>query len=519
MSNTYNLEQIGQFFIDDASQLSVQKAYNEVGFFRRAIDIRRNGVANMPFDLKQGEKEITNEQTLGETDLDLVLRIFHLIPQFTTDLDLYGAAYAVFISDDLGQQGPGWMRVHPRRVTAVPGPDGRVKAWQVTTQNKTHYIPIDANWFMWIWQPNFTDVNIYLNPGQPIARAALTAAGILHYSGRFQSGFFERGALTPTLISIEGFRKLAQSARQDLINRLRKMFGGVGNAHQIHPIDGKTSAQVLQSPLKDMALVELSREQKETIAVTTGVPLSLLMSNASNYATATQDDFNFYDKAIAPTLIEVVGPQLNQKLFNLLGYNLTFVPTRLDAYQAIELQKSDTLNGMLDRNVIDINEYRASMGLEIIEEEEEDALEETELPEIFAYHIDSGVVSKNEVRERLGLPPETATGEQKLKDLQAQAKVMQSLSNAGIPPEEAAKLVGLPAPKETGKDNETENELKRWQKMAVKRYIEGKPEKALLFTSDIIPDVLGDKIKSALATVDTVDSVKMIFKDARLYNA
>jgi hypothetical protein len=55
--------------------------------------------------------------------------------------------------------------------------------------------------------------------------------------------------------------------------------------------------------------------------------------------------------------------------------------------------------------------------------------------------------------------------------------------------------------------------------MAVKRYIEGKPTKALTFTSDVIPEFLSDKIKAALATVDTVDSVKMIFQDARLYNA
>jgi hypothetical protein len=126
---------------------------------------------------------------------------------------------------------------------------------------------------------------------------------------------------------------------------------------------------------------------------------------------------------------------------------------------------------MLDRNVISINEYRESMGMPPIEEPEEPEEPEEKENESIQEAVKLGVIA--------GLKP---------------------LLNPVV-------------------DTETTTELKRWQKMAVKRYIEGKPEKALLFTSDIIPDTLGDKIKSALATVDTVDSVKMIFKDARLYNA
>jgi HK97 family phage portal protein len=500
----------------DATTISINDAYNKVGFFRRSIDIRKNGVATMPFDLRRGETEVANEQNIEEVELPLAIDVFDLIPAWATDLDMYSAAYGVFISDDeLGLTGVGWVRIHPSRVTPVYDTRGELAQWRVNTAGGSKLLPIDR--LLYIWQPNQTSDR---GPGEPIAHAALTNAGVLKFSGEFQSNFFEQGALNPTLVSIEGFNKMPPSSQKEQRSMFRRLMGGIKRAAQIHPIDGKTTVSTLQQRLKDMAMTEINDEQKEAIAATMGVPMSLLMSNAANYATATQDDFNFYDKAINPLCVYILAKQLNRRLFNPLSFNLSYQATRLDAYQAIELQKSNTLNGMLDRNVISINEYRLSMGMPIIEEDEEELLEETEQPEIFGYHIEAGVVNRNEIRERLGFDAEPDPGGTLLKDLQAQLQVMQSAVAAGIPPEQAAQMVGLavqfPTPSE---NNDVNQELKKWAKMAVKRYIEGKPEKALLFTSDIVPETLSDKIKSALATVDTVDSVKTIFQDAKNYHA
>jgi HK97 family phage portal protein len=506
---------IGRLALDAASPLPIETAYNDVGFFRRAVDIRRNGVANMPFEFNKGSEEFVNEITIDEKEIPLALDVFGLIPSWATDLDMYGAAYAILLTDELALEGEGWVRIHPSRVAPIYNHRGLVSHWQVSAQNRSLTLPVER--LLYIWQPNQTSDR---GNGEPLARAALTAAGVLKHSGVFQSSFFEQGALNPTIVSKEGFGKKSPAARKEEQSLFNRLFSGLNKANKVQLIDGKTTVSTLQQPLKDMALTELSKEQKETISATLGVPLSLIMSNAANYATATQDDFNFYDKAIAPFLREIIADQLNKRLFNPLGYDLTYVPTRLDAYQAIELQKSNTLNGMLDRNVISIGEYRESMGLAPIEEEIEEALEDTELPEIFGYHIDAGIVTRNEIRERLGYPPEPETNEGLLKDLQAQASVMQALTNAGIPAPEAARLVGLPAPDVNNKpDNDLINDLKRWERKAIKRFLENKHTKALEFESDVIPETLHEKIVSTLATVSSVDSVKTIFKDARMYHA
>lgn len=505
------LENLGQLLLENAQTLSVSKAYNEVGFFRRAVDIRRNGVSNMPFALLQNGNEVVNEQAIGDTSLPLPIDVFDLIPTWATDLDLYGAAYGILLTDEFGLTGEGWVRLHPSRVTPVYDGLGVVTNWQINTFTQTRTVLFEK--LLFIWQPNQTSDRGH---GEPIARAALTASSILSFAGTFQSMFFEKGALNPTIVSIENFAKQSPTEQNKVRAYFNNLFGGLRKSHSIQTVDGKTTVNSLQQPLKDMALSELSKEQKETIAATLGVPLSLIMSNAANYATATQDDFNFYDKAIVPLVTYTIADQLNRKLFNPLGYSLSYQQSRLDAYQAIELQKSSTLNGMLDRDVINITEYRESMGLASLELEEESPETGTKgLPEIFGYHIDAGVVSKNEVRARLGLEPEVDAGKP-LKDLQAKLAVMQTAVSAGIPPEQAAKMVGLSvvAPNDV---KALEKELKKWERMAAKRYIEGNPEKALTFTSDIIPVVLSDKIKATLATVSTVDSVKTVFNDAVLY--
>ena len=474
------LDKIGLLLLDNAQTISIAKAYNQVGFFRRAVDIRQNGIANMPFALVSGETEIVNEQTIDNVELSLGVDVFDLIPAWSTDLDLYGAAYGLLlVEDELAITGQGWIRIHPSRVTPVYDNLGVIRQWQIRTFTTTATVPVER--LLYIWQPNqITD----RGHGEPLARAALVAAGILSFSGTFQSMFFEKGALNPTIVSVEGLTKQAPTEQNRVRDTFRKLFGGLTKAHQIQVVDGKTTVNSLQQPLKDMALTELTKGQKEEVATTLGVPFSLVVSNAANYATATQDDFNFYDKAIVPLVTEIIAKQLNKKLFKPLGFSLNYQASRLDAFQAIELQKAETLNGMLDRKVISINEYRESMGLEPIEVTEEE-------------------------------PPKEEIAEEPA--LQEQLKTMKEAVSAGIPPEQAAKMVGLEVATPATPNNETKSELKKWRKMAVKRYLEEHPEKALKFASDIIPVVLSDKIKAALATVETVDSVNTIFNDAVLY--
>jgi phage portal protein BeeE len=138
-------------------------------------------------------------------------------------------------------------------------------------------------------------------------------------------------------------------------------MSGIRNAFSVIPLSTKTSAVNLMQPLDKMGMAEMTKTQREAINTALGVPQSLVLSNAANFATATQDVYNFYDTTVVP-LTQILEEQLNERLYIPRGYRLQFRPERLEVYQQIEYTKAEKLNGMLDRNVISIAEYRAAIG-------------------------------------------------------------------------------------------------------------------------------------------------------------
>src|SRR5687768_11416062 len=85
-------------YVGDVERLPVERAYREVGWFRRGLDLRANGVVEMPYDLHRGDTAVYDETSNSE-DLPPVLNIFPLLGALTRDIDKHGAAYAVFETD------------------------------------------------------------------------------------------------------------------------------------------------------------------------------------------------------------------------------------------------------------------------------------------------------------------------------------------------------------------------------------------------------------------------------------
>jgi hypothetical protein len=285
----------------------------------------------------------------------------------------------------------------------------------------------------------------------------------------FQGKFFEQGALNPTILTINNFQNYAEADQQRLRSLFERMMSGVKNAFRIVPVGEGVQAVNLMQPLRDMAMSELTVSQREAIATALGVPQSLLFSNATNFATATQDDINFYDKAIVP-FIGMIERQLNDRLFKLSGYRLEFQPERLEVYQQLEATKVDKLSAMLDRNVIDIAEFRELMGLP-----ERDDLTQPEQITV------------------MPIPPQ-----------QLQADNQQDNNNDNEQTDDPAIRAAI-------------GELKTWLSVAKKRMKEGNYAKAIEFTCEYIPAGLQGMIREQLSEALDADSIHAIFADAHEY--
>jgi HK97 family phage portal protein len=343
--------------------LAAEVAYSEVAWYGAALDHRANAFSNMPFDLMRigSDKPIADESDYEEELSDNPeLNIFRVLANLVTDLDMYGAAYSVYETNQFGMNGA-WRRLHP----------SSIRPWHDTLTGELLYferyigggrikIKLNDPGFFWLWMPERDRENY---PGKGVGYRALRAATNINASDNFKGAFFKNGALNPTIVQIQGYATQPPDEKERIKNVLQRLMSGIANAFKIIPMDGDVKVFSLMQNLKDMAMIELTQQQREDISTATGVPQSMLFSNAANYATAQQDDFNFYDKTIVPLAVRIMKPQLNERFFRPRGLRLEYQKSRLEVYQKLELENADKLVVLLDKGVMDVNEIREQVNL------------------------------------------------------------------------------------------------------------------------------------------------------------
>lgn len=459
-------------YTSDVRKLPVDTAYREVGWYRRGIDIRANGVTEMPFDvLRNGEAVYSEVDAVDK--LPPVLNVFPILGQLTRDIDLHGAAYAVYETNQYGMN-QAWRRLHPSSINPEYNlSTGELSHFTRRYGNKQMRLELDD--LLYLWMPPDNSEN---RPGAGVGLTALLAATSLLNKDKFTAYYFENGAINPTIVKIGGFATQPTDEKEKVRGYLNRLMTGIKNAFKVIPLDGDIDVFTLISNLKDMAMTDLTLQQREDIATTLGIPQSLLFSNAANYATAMQDDIHFYDKTIVPFYRGVLAAQLNDKLFHKAGFEIRPAKSRLEVFQKQEAQKAFSLLPMFQSDLYWANEIRAKMG-------------DDPLPQDFLYSEKRSVQGTQPFGGNSQKPP----------------------AEAGIDPADMGmELDDMKAHAPITVD------LAKWERLAIKRWDEGKREKALSFASDVIPSTLKAAIVGSLEAAQTVDDVKLIFRDATAYH-
>jgi hypothetical protein len=118
----------------------------------------------------------------------------------------------------------------------------------------------------------------------------------------------------------------------------------VAGTHEITPI-------VIGSGIDELSNNTLTMEKREDIATALGVPHSLVLSNAANFATAEADRLNFYETTILPEAT-LIAESLNRQLFHPLGLNFTFKPSEMSIYQEDEEQRAVAFKTYVDAGIL-----------------------------------------------------------------------------------------------------------------------------------------------------------------------
>ncbi len=338
---------------DSAS--GVMDAYKTVPFFRRCIDIRAAAVSRMPRAIMRGDQEI------DEADIPELENLNKLLYQIETALVLYGYAYLFKFENRLSENiGLRWLAPKSIKPVYDKNADGDL-AYFDRILPKRGAMRLEIDEVVYFWTPA---IDTERGPGPSVAEAALGAADVLAGTTSFSAGFFERGAVYPMLLSVEG--NPPREEMDKLETWWKRLTRGVKDAWNTIAIRASVKPEIIGPPIKDMEMKGMTDTQRENIATALGVPHSMVLSNAANFATANRDALNFYELTAIPQA-ELIAEVINDQYLDELGLELVFQPKRLEVFEAQNLESGGVVVPLLQSGIIDQNEARDIIGYEPID--------------------------------------------------------------------------------------------------------------------------------------------------------
>lgn len=473
---------------DGNQTMAPMDAYGLVGDIFRGVQIRANAVATMPrhFYTLDGGVEINED--------DARLRILGNFPDWlwrtTSSMMFYGASYSAKLDETT--QALRWFMT----TTITP-------KW-TTTSGLTGFIRsvpgqsmFELSQMLYIWYPSpFTEIG----PGVGPARVAMEEAGVVRGVNMALTNYFERGMIQPILLHSD--EPFSQAQKDDLRSWFQRMLGGARRAFSLEVAARKLEKIDLSSSLKDAYPPGIRDEMCKSIAKTLGIPFSMLFSDAANYATAQQDEKNFYIQSAIPDC-RIIQNALNRQLLNPMGIELDFASDELQCMQENVTTKAQGLNNLIAGGV-PVDVAMDAMGYDL--DEEDDA-------RIRLISLMKQGASYDAARAYIEADADPLEIERvrKVLDLFAPAKpspVEQLYTAPQTPPPAPEPPPAEPVPP-------IKVELRAWQNYAMKRVKAGKPLREFE-TKHVAPSVAG-AIAGALESCATVDDVRAVFHNANLW--
>lgn len=322
--------------LSGSTSISTATAWSSVGYVARCVDLRANGVAGLPWSVSRGE-DITADNN-DSSAYPWLGNLYDLL--YLTD-----AALAIG-SDGRGQAY--WYQVRnqrkqplslrwfaPETMTPVWDTSAGLVGFERTIGATTYRYPVeDVPYFA---MPNPLHET---EPGPSPVATALADIDVMYNLNEFSSKFFERGAIRATILTVEGGIP-GDTQKQELKSAWARAMQGLKNAFGVEIFNANVKPETIGDGIGDLDNEALTREKREAISTALGVPHSLVMSNAANFATAEADRLNFYDQTVKPSALRI-QTVINETIFEPMGVTFRFAPETLPLYQEDEEQRAQS---------------------------------------------------------------------------------------------------------------------------------------------------------------------------------
>ena len=303
--------------------------YSTVSWMYRCVNLRCDTLSAIPHALfREGDENPLEEMPAPYQDVDME----RLIWLTEAARCLWGASY--WEKDaTLHWLNPSTMSVEVQ--------NNQIAAFrQATKGTPTTWAPDEL-----VYLPLFGPSDD-LGPGVAPASVALRAAGLSGSLLQWAESFFAHGAVPLVLLTTE------QSLAQDDPNLQRikamwkKLFGGAAKAWETGVLSKGLTPTILSSPVRDLAIPELSDEVREDLAACFGIPITMLQQAAANYATAKEDVQGYHINTNFPEAGRIQSG-MNKQLWKPLGYEFRFLTDEVEAIQQNEAEKAEGITALM----------------------------------------------------------------------------------------------------------------------------------------------------------------------------
>lgn len=317
--------------------------HREVPWLFRAVDLRSQAVAGMPFAILRGDTEVDSSANYKNA-VGLLPNPGALFGLVEAALCVWGYAYLEKVRNIVATKGLYYLL--PTTIKPKFDPEAGLVGFERTLGNgRTVQLRPEDLCYFWKLDP-FVEIG---PPRSSPALAAAAAAGVTLNVNKFASAFFARGAVKTTLLTVSG--NVLAVEKERLESWWRRVATGIKDAFASKVINAdRVTPVVVGEGLSELTNKELSTDTREQIATALGIPHSVLFSGAANFSVSQQDDLHFYSKTIVPECQFIQGV-LNEQVLEPMGLRLEFRPESLDIFQEDEKERSASLSSLVSAGV------------------------------------------------------------------------------------------------------------------------------------------------------------------------
>jgi SPP1 gp7 family putative phage head morphogenesis protein len=313
---------------EEGNRLSLATLAGFVPFLSRGIAMRADALASLPWSIRnKSDADVwTSDDALPPDDLRWLANLPEVLHRIEASLTVSSTGY--LLKERNRMRVLGLRFLSPDTMTAVwDTRNGLTHFERSIVDTRTRFMPDEIVYF---WAKGVHETTPRPSP----AANAANAAGVLFSMDAYTKAYFDRGAIRATLLTYDG-PPPSEADRAKLKGWWQKAVGGIRNAFAAEVVNAAIKPVVIGDGVGDLGNVPLTEEKRQDVGTALGIPLSLLLANAANYATAQADRRNFYELTIIPEA-DLVARTINEQLLTPLGLSLVFRPEAMTIFQEDE---------------------------------------------------------------------------------------------------------------------------------------------------------------------------------------